>query len=207
MKTGWAVGLAVAFTFLGAGLLLLITRQPKGEPIKLAPPPSPAPLLVHVNGAVDNPGVYALPVGGRVQDALAAAGGLLPDADAGAINLAAFLEDGQQIWVPTGLDEPDLGQKRGTVPEMPDEDPPESTPDLRYPININTATQSELESLPGIGSVIAQRIIEYRLEFGPFKKIEEIKAVNGIGDAKFDQVKDYITISQTPPSTHHLHKF
>jgi competence protein ComEA len=154
--------------------------------------------LVHVNGAVNNPGVYALPVGGRVQDALAAAGGLLPEADAGAINLAAFLEDGQQIWVPTGLDEPDLGQKGGTVPEMPDEDPPESTSDPRYPININTATQSELESLPGIGSVIAQRIIEYRLEFGPFKKIEEIKAVNGIGDAKFDQVKDYITISQTP---------
>jgi len=109
VKTGWAVAFAVTLAFLGAGLLFLITTQPKGEPVKLAPPPTPAPLLIHVTGAVASPGVYALPDGARVQDALAAAGGPLPEADVGLVNLAAFLEDGQQIWVPWKQGDSDPG--------------------------------------------------------------------------------------------------
>lgn len=198
MKTGWVVALAVALTFLGAGFLFFITTQPKGEPVKLAPPPTPAPLLIHVTGAVANPGVYALPDGARVQDALTAAGGLSPEADVGLINLAAFLEDGQQVWAPWKHVGSDPGQRGESIPNQTEEEPSESTPPPVKPLNINIASQSELESLPGIGSVIARRIIEYRLEFGPFEKIEEIQAVEGIGEAKFDQIKDSITVGQTP---------
>jgi len=198
VKTGWAVAFAVALTFLGAGILFLITTQPKGEPVKLAPPPTPPPLLIHITGAIANPGVYALADGARVQDALAAAGGLLPEAEGGLINLAAFLEDGQQISVPWKQFDSDAGQRGGSIPYQSEKKPSESTPDPIRPLNINIATQSELESLPGIGSVIALRIIEYRLEFGPFEKIEEIKAVDGIGEKIFDRIKDYITVGQTP---------
>jgi len=198
MKTGWAVAFAVVLTFIGAGLVFLIASQPKGEPVKLAPPPTPAPLLIHVTGAVANPGVYALPEGARIQDALAAAGGVLSDANVELINQAAFLEDGQQIWVPWNQGDPDSGERGGSIPGQPEQKPPEASPDPVEPLNINFATQSELESLPGIGPVIALRIIEYRQEYGPFEKIDEIKAVEGIGEAKFDQIKDYITISLTP---------
>ena len=198
MKTGWAVAFAVTLAFLGAGLLFLITSQPKGEPVKLAPLPTPAPLLIHVTGAVASPGVYALPDGARVQDALAAAGGPLPEADVGLVNLAAFLEDGQQIWVPWKQGDSDPGGRGESIPNQPEEKPSESTPDPVRPLNINIATQSELESLPGIGPVFALRIIEHRLEFGPFEKIEEIKAVDGIGEKIFDRIKDYITVGQTP---------
>ncbi len=198
MKTWWAVAFAVVLTFLGIGLVFLITRQPKGEPIKLAPPPTLAPLLVHVTGAIASPGMYALPAGARTQDALVAAGGLLPDADAGLINLAAFLEDGQQVWVPWKQAVPEPTERGESIPNLPEGQPSLATPDPARPININLATQTELESLPGIGPVIAQHIIEYRQQFGPFENIEEIQAVNGIGDAKFDQIKDYITVGQSP---------
>lgn len=198
MKSWWAVAFAVALTFLGMGLVLLITRQPKGESVKLAPPPTIAPILVHVTGAVASPGIYALPVGARTQDALVAAGGLLPEADSGFINLAAFLEDGQQIWVPWKQALPDPAERKETIPDLPEEQPSTATPGVVRPVNINIATQTELESLPGIGPAIAQKIIEYRQQFGPFEKIDEIKAVNGIGEAKFDQIKDYITVGQSP---------
>ena len=155
VKTGWAVAFAVTLAFLGAGLLFLITTQPKGEPVKLAPPPTPAPLLIHVSGAVASPGVYPLPNGARLKDALAAAGGLLPDADAGLINLAAFLEDGQQVWVPWKQDVSDSDQRRGGIPIQPEEKPSESPPFPVRLLDINIATQSELESLPGIGPKIA----------------------------------------------------
>jgi competence protein ComEA len=154
--------------------------------------------MIHVTGAVVSPGMYALPAGVRMQDALVAAGGLLPEADTALINLAAFLDDGQQIWVPWKQEAPDAAKRVETIPDLSEKQSPSATPVLGGPININLATQTELESLPGIGPAIAQRIIEYRQQFGPFQKIEEIKAVNGIGDAKFDQIKEYITVGQPP---------
>lgn len=198
MKTWWVAAFAVALTLLGVGVLFLITRQPRGEPVKLAPAPTPAPLLIHVTGAVASPGMYALPSGARTQDALIAAGGLLPEADPGMVNLAAFLEDGQQVWVPRKQIDPDPVQRGQIIPDQPGEGSADTPPSPAWPININIATQSELENLPGIGPVIAQRIIEYRLEFGPFEKIEEIQEVTGIGETKFDQIKEYITVSQPP---------
>jgi competence protein ComEA len=127
---------------------------------------------------------------------LIAAGGLLPEADPGMVNLAAFLEDGQQVWVPWKQIDPD--QRGGIILDQSEVGPADTTPSPAWPININIAIQSELESLPGIGPKNAQRIIEYRQEFGPFEKIEEIQDVTGIGEAIFDQIKSYITVGQPP---------
>jgi hypothetical protein len=103
MKTWWAIALTAVVSLLAVGVLFLVSRQPRGEGIRLVPPPSPQPLVVHVSGAVLNPGLYQLPPGSRVQDAIQAAGGLLPEADAVALNLAALIKDGQRVPVPTIL--------------------------------------------------------------------------------------------------------
>jgi competence protein ComEA len=183
---------------LAAGLILLVARQPSGAPVTLLPPPSPAPLVVHVNGAVAQPGVYMLPVGSRVQDAIDAAAGFAAEADTGSVNLAAVLEDGSMITVlaqqPT--DQPPLPEPtaitRGEAVSLPTAT---RSPTLKgQKININTATQEELESLPMIGPVLAKQIIDYRTANGPFKEIEDIVDVPGIGPKTFEVIQDLITV-------------
>jgi competence protein ComEA len=122
-----------------------------------------------------------------VQDAIDMAGGLLSKADTRSLNLAEILEDGQRILVPTRLPpthtpDPNITQ----APIVP--------PEILYPININTATQAELESLPQIGPVTAQKIINYRQVNGPFESIEDIQDVPGIGPKTFEVIKDLITV-------------
>ncbi|OGO35505.1 MAG: hypothetical protein A2W35_21335 [Chloroflexi bacterium RBG_16_57_11] len=182
---------------LAGGLILLVARQPSGEPVILVPPPSPAPLIVHLSGAVARPGVYTLPAGSRVQDGIQAAGGFLAVADEASLNLAAELEDGIQIVVPS---------RRST--SLPTEEPTPVTRSQAIPlptprgsptpkdqkININTATQLELESLPLIGPVRAKLIINYRTSHGPFKKIEDIINVPEIESYIFELIKDLITV-------------
>ena len=191
MKDWWKIAFAVACGLLAAGAITLASRPPRGEPITLLPPPTPAPLVVHVAGAVQNPDVYELPLGSRVGDAIDAAGGLLEGANPGGLNLAAFLEDGERLYVPqlpTPLPEAPASNRSGALPT---EIPPPST-DQR--ININTASQAELETLPGIGPVTAEKIIAYRESNGYFKIIEEIMDVPGIGTKKFEDIKDLITV-------------
>jgi competence protein ComEA len=193
MKSGWLIAFSVVLTLLATGSAVLITRQPRGQPITLLPPPTPAPLQVYVVGAVAAPGVYSLPAGSRVKEAVEAAGGALPEANLQAINLAALLEDGAKVSIPSTLihtDEPPLPPSRasGTMP-------PSEKSGL---ININTATQAELESLPGIGSVIAQRIIAYRQANGPFSKIEDLLNVPDIGPKTFENIKNLITVESLP---------
>ena len=188
MKNLWGIAFGVVCGFLGVGLLLLATGKPRGESIQLSPPPTPAPMIVHVTGAVNQPGVYSLPAGSRVGEAIETAGGLARDADPSIINLAMLLEDGMQIWIPYQLIESvDL-----ETPVMEISLPTQSQ--LAGKININTATQIELESLSGIGPVIAKAIIQYRLDNGPFTEIEEIQEVSGIGPATFEKIKPYITV-------------
>ena len=191
----FAFGLICAL--LAGGLILLVARQPSGQPVTLLPPPSPAPLMVHVSGAVARPGVYTLPAGSRVQDAIQAAGSFLAEADEGSLNLAAELEDGVQIIVqsrqPTPLPtvEPTPITRSGGV-TLPT---PSSSPTPKdQKININTATQEELESLPLIGPVRAKLIINYRTSHGPFKKIEDIINVPEIESYIFELIKDLITV-------------
>ncbi len=173
-----------------AGILFLVIRLPAGKPIELVPAPTEAPIAVHVIGAVPRPGLYELPEGSRVQDAVDAAGGLLSEADPDQINLAAILEDGQQLDVPYKS-----GQESSGLPEFPDEsglpNQPAEAGDL---ININTATLDELNDLPGIGPTTAQNILDYRNENGPFGQIDDLLNVPGVGLTTFENIKDLITV-------------
>jgi competence protein ComEA len=190
------VGVMAGFAL--AGLLMFILRAPAGQPIMLQPAPTKTPIAVHVIGAVPRPGLYEFAEGARIQDAVNAAGGLLAGANVENINLAALLEDGQQLTIPF---------KTGEEPSLTSEDPnddntlilpglteePQSSQENADLININTASVEELDSLPGIGPTIAQRIIDYRDENGPFLNIEDILNVSGIGPSTFDNIKELIT--------------
>ena len=176
-----------------AGLLLFISRAPAGEPIKLLPAPTKEPIAVHVIGAVPRPGLYEFAEGARVQDAIDAAGGLLTSANIDSINLAALLEDGQQLSIPYKAgEEPAVSNDDDSLvlPGATEETSSQTSEEL---ININTASVEELDGLPGIGPTIAQRIIDYRDENGPFQTIEDILNVSGVGPSTFDQIKDLIT--------------
>jgi competence protein ComEA len=188
MKPWWAIALAIIGSLLAAGLLFLTVQQPRGQPVKLRPPPTPAPIMVDVAGAVAHPGLYALPVGSRVSHALEAAGGLTAWADANQLNLAAILVDGEQVQVPSSMETalPDGVSPSARITGMGDL------------VNINTASQADLESLPEIGPKIAQAIITYRTEHGLFATIEEIQDVAGIGPAVFDQIRPLITVQDSP---------
>lgn len=187
------VGVMAGFAL--AGLLLFISRAPAGEPIKLLPAPTKEPIAVHVIGAVPRPGLYEFAEGARVQDAIDAAGGLLASASVDTINLAALLEDGQQLDIPykAGEEPTTSNSNDDTSLELPGATEESSAGSSQDLININTASVEELDSLPGIGPTIAQRIIDYRDENGPFQTIEDILNVSGVGPSTFEQIKDLIT--------------
>jgi competence protein ComEA len=188
MKYLWGIAFGVIIGFLGVGLLLLTSGKPRGEPIQLLPPPTPAPLVVHITGAVKKPGVYTLPPVSRVGEAIDLAGGISTNADSSLINLAQLVEDGEQIWVPYQIQEIVVQDDVEIVSIKPTQS------HLIRLININTATQTELESLSGIGPVYAKAIIQYRLENGPFEKIEDIQEVKGIGPVTFEKIRSNITV-------------
>lgn len=198
MRPWWAIAFGVVCGLLAAGVLLLVASQPRGQSIQLYPPPTALPCLVHVSGAVANPGVYALSRQGRVQDALLAAGGALPKADLDGVNLAAFVEDGARIWVPWKAEataSPVSGKSGYDLQPTPR--PPETTP-IPGLIDLNRASQSELESLPGIGPVLAGRIIAYRQANGPFLKVEDLVGVEGIGPSVMKKIEGLVTVGGIP---------
>jgi competence protein ComEA len=172
--------IGILFGLVVGGIILFIARQPTGQSVELLPRPTAAPILVHVTGAVNIPGVYSLALTSRVQQAIEAAGGPTSEADLTAINQAAPLIDGQQITVPT------KGQIR----------PIESSSGRL--INLNTASLDELMTLPGIGEDRANAIIAYRSKSGGFKTIENILDISGIGPSTFDRLKDLITVLPQP---------
>jgi competence protein ComEA len=144
----------------------------------------PSVVVVDVAGAVATPGVYELPAGSRAQAAIAAAGGPGPGADLAALNLAAPLSDGQQVYVPVVGAPP-----RAAVPGGPS---PPST--AAGPVNLNRATAEQLDALPGIGPATAQAIVEHREANGPFASVDELEDVRGIGPAKLDAIRDLVTL-------------
>jgi competence protein ComEA len=138
-----------------------------------------------------------------VAEAIQAAGGLLPEADAQSINLAAQLQDGDRLLVPTTVPTPlavtvQVPSRAGAQIAIPTQTSPGIISPTTGLININTANQQELESLPGIGPVTALKIIDYRQSHGPFKDIEAIMDIKGIGPATFERIKDLITVGSTP---------
>ncbi len=162
--------------------IVISTPLPTSTP---APSPTPAPIRVYVSGAVQTPAVCELPYGSIVQDAIDAVGGPAPHADLACINLAQRLKDQQHVHVPREgeADPPPVvsgGVSSGEEPL----------------VNINTATAMELETLPGVGEVTAQRIIEYREANGPFETIEEIQDVSGIGPKTLKGIEEIITVDQ-----------
>jgi competence protein ComEA len=184
------IGILVGFIL--AGSVFIVTRLPAGKAITLAPPPTKAPIEVQVIGGVVRPGVYELPQGSRVQDAVDAAGGLLADTDASAINLVAKVDDGEQVVIPGGGGSSSAAPPGGApFSVVPTVGSPTSPADL---ININTATAAQLDTLPGIGPTTAQNIVDYRNQNGPFSQIEDIMNVPGIGPATFDVIKDLISV-------------
>ncbi len=180
-----------------AGLLLLWANRPRVVPIviftpvptataTITPVPTPAPVRVYVTGAVQNPDVYVLPPGSIVKDALLAAGGATAEADLNRVNLAVQVQDQQQVYVPR------KGETASPVPLSATPLPAASPAGGK--VNINTASVDELDALPGVGPAIAQRIVDYRTENGPFHSIEDLMQVKGIGSATFAELKDRITV-------------
>ena len=148
-------------------------------------------IVLHITGEVINPGIIKIEEGSRVVDAIDKAGGTTPDANLDKINLAYVLSDGQKLYIPSVYDEKEKEIITEDIGENIIED---FTVKTNNKININTATQTELEVLSGIGPSTALKIINYRKENGKFKNIEEIKNVPGIGESKFDAIKDEICV-------------
>ncbi|MSP12010.1 MAG: ComEA family DNA-binding protein [Chloroflexi bacterium] len=182
-------------TLLLVGAVLFLIKRPAPGAVELHPvtagpalSPGPKQIAVYISGAVLHPDVYTLIEGARLKDLVTMAGGLLPEADAASINLAVSLGDGQHFHI----------SRQGETPipsaAANNSAAPATQVQSTNKINLNTATATELDSLPGIGPSIARRIMDYRTKNGPFKSIEDIKLVSGIGDAMFENLKDRITV-------------
>lgn len=148
-------------------------------------------IILHITGAVKKPGIVQIEEGARLIDAIEAAGGTTENADTSKINLAYILSDGQKIYIPSFLDEKIENYVEDNIGENIIIENTNSNINL---VNINTATQTELETLTGIGPSLALKIINYRKENGKFKTIEDIKNVSGIGDSKFEAIKNEICV-------------
>jgi len=175
--------LAVICTAL---LVLVVPRFLHRGAAHVAVPPLRAPrahaaasslLVVDVAGAVRRPGLYRLPRGTRIADALARAGGATAKAEIAAVNLAAPLADGEQIVVPP--------RGAGTAQSG-------GAPSPMAPLDLNTATVEQLDGLPGIGPTTAQKIVDYRQSHGPFRSVAELDAVPGIGQGRIEQLKGLV---------------
>ena len=193
LSRGELVGLValLAVTLGGAGLWYVrslprpveVAAAPSGGTASAPASASPSPevvVLVDVAGWVRHPGVYEFAEGARVIDAIDAAGGARPGALLQALNLAAPLADGTQILVPREGETAAPPVIGGAV--------------AGGPINVNTATATELEELPGVGEVIAQAIVDYRTENGPFTSVDQLLDVSGIGDATLEDIRDLVSV-------------
>lgn len=148
-------------------------------------------IIVHITGEVNKPGIVILNKNSRIADAINKAGGATKEADLNQINLAYILEDGQKIYIPNKNEKIDEDEY---ITEGNGNNIGNNSQKEGEKVNINEAMQTELEELPGIGPSLASRIIEYREQNGDFKKIEELQNVKGIGDAKYNDIKDKVTV-------------
>ena len=169
------ISFGVIIGLMMGGVTWIIASPPRGKPVTLATRPSEQLISVYISGEIVNPGVYQIPLGSRVKDVVEIAGGFLKGADFSQINLAAMVNDSSHINIlPLNSD--------GNIQNSG--------------ININIASEEELETLPGIGPVAAKSIIDYRIEYGPYKNIEEIMKVAGIGPQTFEKIKHLITTGE-----------
>jgi len=172
-----ALAVVAVVVALGAGVVAWRSRptvDPVAPPTALTAAATPEVIVVAVMGRVQRPGLVEIPAGSRVADAIAAAGGVLPETDLSTLNLARKLVDGEMVTV--GVPEPSGAAAAGGR------------------VNLNTATAAELEALPGVGPVLAQRIIDHREKHGGFRSVEELREVPGIGDATFAELEPRVTV-------------
>jgi competence protein ComEA len=199
-----ALAAVALLVVLAAGFLAWRSR-PRAEPVAADLPASAAPagpaqaapagpadaapsatgggeVVVAVAGKVRRPGLVRLPPGSRVADAIEAAGGVLPGTDMATVNLARKVVDGELIvvGVPT--------------PAAPAGDGSAGPAASGGKVNLNTATLAQLDTLPGVGQVLAQRILDYRTSHGGFRSVSDLRQVDGIGDSRFEQLKDLVTV-------------
>jgi competence protein ComEA len=165
--------------FVGSGTATVERSPPAAGEIEAAPP---ARLVVHVVGAVRRPGLYRLDHGSRIADAVRRAGGATRRADLSLVNLAAQVSDGTQVVVPI----------RVTVEAGAAEGEGEATTAAAGPVHLNTATIEQLDALPGIGPVTAQKILDYREQHGAFSSIDDLDAIPGIGPARLEQLRGQV---------------
>lgn len=176
--------LALAGKAMLGGSAPSVTQAPTGATdAVLETEPAEAPeLVVHVVGAVRQPGLYRLAEGSRVDDAIAKAGGPTGKALLAGVNLASPVADGQQVVVPA------KGGGAGVVTEAT------AAPGAGGRVHLNTATLEDLDALPGVGPVTAQRILDYREEHGAFRSVDELDAVSGIGPARLEQLRELVDL-------------
>lgn len=163
-------------------------------------------IMVYITGEVKNPGIYELEENSRIKDVIEKAGGLKETADITDINLATILQDEDKITIPTKdktMEEKQNTERIQSNKQSKTTEKSQNTTSIstnttgknqNTKVNINTATQTELETLPGIGPSTASKIVSYRKENGKFKSIEEIKKVNGIGESKYKKIKELIKV-------------
>jgi competence protein ComEA len=185
-----AVAALAVVVAAGLAFVLLHRSAPPPE-LKLpraqaapAPTPTTGDVVVHVAGAVTHPGVARLPGGGRVTDAVAAAGGATRDADLDQVNLAARVSDGDRIYVP----------RRGETPPPVPAGAAGSTPAKSGPVDLNSAGVEQLDALPGVGPATAKAIVDYRSRKGRFRSVDDLLSVPGIGPAKLATLKSLVRV-------------
>lgn len=154
-------------------------------------PDDPECLVVHVAGAVLHPGVYELDVGSRVADAIVAAGGGVGNSAVDSLNLARILADGEQVYVPTA-EEVAAGTGPPAAPGTASTAGASASGASADTVNINTASASDLENLPGVGPATAQKIVDDRETNGPFTRPEDLMRVPGIGEKKFESLREFV---------------
>lgn len=175
---GWtrseqAAGLLVACAAISGSIALLALRRP-APPVQLIERAQDAEIVVQVDGEVAQPGIYHLPAGTRAGDAVRAAGGPTPVADLVALNLARLLRDGDRLTVPARATRPDAQAGRR--------------------VSVNTAAEAELESLPGIGPVLARRIVAHRRHHGAFARLQDLLQVEGVGPKLLERLRPLIVV-------------
>ena len=174
----------VVVLFVGGRLFLhtgaAVPAQPLPPPQLTTAPAAPAEVVIDVAGAVRRPGLYRLAQGSRVADAVRRAGGATRRADLSLLNLAQLVSDGEQVIVPRrGAPAAAASGATGAVPAT-------------GPVHLNSATVEQLDTLPGVGPVTAQKIVDYRTKHGAFSSVDELDAIPGIGPARLDELRDLV---------------
>lgn len=210
MDPGRSGATALALVAAGAAVVAAFgvwSERPRAEPVNVLPavavvadapdgppdaePVPSGPLVVSVTGKVHNPGLVEVPDGARVADVVAAAGGPLPGADLAGVNLARHVSDGEQIavGVPPA---PDAGGVQSAIGSSGEDAPSGGAPGGR--IDLNRATAQQLDALPGVGPVTAERILEWRNRNGRFARVDQLREVEGIGERRFGQLRELVTV-------------